>query len=56
MVFDSTYKNKVLDNRAELISIIETIIFLRPLRGDNDSEPILSNSVDNNDGNLRFLV
>jgi len=50
----------VLENRAKLVPIIETIIFCGrqevALRGDNDSGPIFSCSADNNDGNFRSLL
>ncbi|XP_025192657.1 52 kDa repressor of the inhibitor of the protein kinase-like [Melanaphis sacchari] len=60
IAIDSAYKNLVLENRAKLVPIIETIIFCgrqeMALRGDNDSGHIFSNSDDNNDGNFRSLL
>ncbi|VVC31044.1 Hypothetical protein CINCED_3A019179 [Cinara cedri] len=46
IAIDSAYKNLVLENRAKLVPIIETIIFCGrqevALRRDNDNTPILA--------------
>ncbi|XP_050528122.1 52 kDa repressor of the inhibitor of the protein kinase-like [Daktulosphaira vitifoliae] len=56
----SAHKNLVLENRAKLVPIIETIIFCGrqelALRGDNESGHIFNSSADNNDGNFRSLL